>query len=268
MFQTCCTKVVRTLVLSVCLSLLLGYVGTSYYKTARQVFAPANGGSSARNVSLKVDETSTRGGLHTQPEEKATGHYQQNEMQSEETHTAKPTTSSDPTTRRKQPHVSSEPTPTQSFTLDGQRSGRTAVHQEPVPGEKHIIFLETRCVLNDSISSNQLGLIVDRRGACAVASAANTNPDMKVYLLHTCPVRGDLGASPQYVKQMLSYPNVRIWKLIVPDYMKGTPLENWDFLGKVQSSHWPLPHSSDVLRYLTLWKYGGTYADLDFVFVK
>jgi lactosylceramide 4-alpha-galactosyltransferase len=152
--------------------------------------------------------------------------------------------------------------------VNGQLLERTVLQQEPVPGENHVIFLETRCVLNVSLSSTQLGLIVDRRGACAVASAANTNPDVVVYLLYTCPVRGGLGASPEYVQQMLSYPNVRIWQLSVPGYMKGTPLENWDFMGKVQSSRWPVPHSSDVLRYVTLWKYGGTYADLDFVFLK
>ena len=169
-------------------------------------------------------------------------------------------------------------TPTQSgvepatetiiFTDNGQLSERNVVQQEPVPGEKHIIFLETRCVLNDSVSSSQLGLIIHPRGACAVASAANTNPDMTVYLLYTCSVRGGLGGSPEYVKQMLSYPNVKLWKLTVPEYMWGTPLQNWDFMGKVKSSRWPLPHSSDILRYVTLWKYGGIYVDLDFVFRK
>jgi hypothetical protein len=139
---------------------------------------------------------------------------------------------------------------------------------EPVPGERHIIFLETRCVLNDSKTGNQLGLAINQRQACAVASAANTNPDTKVYLLYTCSVIGNLGDSPAYVKQMLSYPNVRIWKLVISDYIKRTPLENWDFMRKIHSSHWPVVHASDILRYLTLWKYGGTYLDLDFVILK
>lgn len=57
-------------------------------------------------------------------------------------------------------------------------------------------------------------------------------------------------------------------RLTVPEYLRGTPLQNWDFVGKVQLSKWPLSHSSDILRYVTLWKYGGTYMDLDFVFRK
>jgi hypothetical protein len=91
----------------------------------------------------------------------------------------------------------------------------TGLEAEPVPGERHIIFLETLCVLNDSVRGKQSGLAITQREACAVASAANTNPDSKVYLLYTCSVIGNLGDSPEYVKQMLSYPNVRIWKLVI-----------------------------------------------------
>ena len=68
---------------------------------------------------------------------------------------------------------------------------------EPVPGEKHIIFLETQCVLNDSVTHKQSGLSITQRQACAVASAAKTNPDSKVYLLYTCSIIGNLGDSPK-----------------------------------------------------------------------
>ena len=115
---------------------------------------------------------------------------------------------------------------------------------------------------------NQSGLVISTREACAVASAASTNPDTKVYLLYTCSIVGNLSDSPEYVKQMLSYPNIKIWKMVVADFIKGTPLENWDFMGKVQSSKWPVVHASDILRLTTLWKYGGTYLDLDFVIQK
>ena len=54
---------------------------------------------------------------------------------------------------------------------------------EPIPGEVHIIFLETRCVLNVSVTEKQSGLFITQRQACAVSSTANSNPDSKVYLL-------------------------------------------------------------------------------------
>jgi lactosylceramide 4-alpha-galactosyltransferase len=67
---------------------------------------------------------------------------------------------------------------------------------------------------------------------------------------------------------MLSHPNVRIWKLVTSSYIKGNYLETWDFMGKVRSSNWPVSHVSDVLRFITHWKYGGTYLDMDFVIRK
>jgi hypothetical protein len=151
---------------------------------------------------------------------------------------------------------------------DSRHATLTGLEAEPVPGERHIIFLETVCVLNDYVRGKEPGLPITQREACAVASAANTNPDSKVYLLYTCSIIGNIGDSLEYVKHMLSYPNVRIWKLVISDYMKGTPLETWDYMGKIRSSKWPVSHASDILRFITLWKYGGTYLDLDFVIRK
>jgi hypothetical protein len=151
---------------------------------------------------------------------------------------------------------------------ESRHAALTELDTEPVPGERHITFIETSCVLNDSVTGKQSGLAINQRQACAVASAANTNPDTKVYLLYTCSIVGSLGDSPEYVKMMLSYPNVRVWKLVISDYIKGTPLETWDVMGKIRSSRWPLSHASDILRFITLWKYGGTYLDMDFVIQK
>ena len=160
------------------------------------------------------------------------------------------------------------PTTHKTAVTDAELTTQREIETEPVPGQRHIIFLETRCVLHDSTPGNQSGLFISKREACAVASAANTNPDSKVYLLYTCSVVGKQSDSPEYVKQMLSYPNIRIWKLFIADFIKETPLENWDFMGKVQSSNWPVVHASDIPRYTTLWKYGGTCLDLDFVMQK
>jgi hypothetical protein len=139
--------------------------------------------------------------------------------------------------------------------------GRTSSRKE-----KH--HSSWKCVLNDSVTGKQSGLAITQREACAVASAANTSPDSQVYLMYTCSTIGNLGHSPEYVKQMLSYPNVRIWKLVISDYIKVTPLETCNFMGKVRSSNWPVAHASDILRFITLWRYGGTYVDTDVVIWK
>lgn len=36
----------------------------------------------------------------------------------------------------------------------------------------------------------------------------------------------------------------------------------------LQTSYWPVPHASDILRYTTLYKFGGTYLDLDVIVLK
>ena len=39
----------------------------------------------------------------------------------------------------------------------------TGLEAEPVPGERHIIFLETVCVLNDSVRGKDSGLAITQR---------------------------------------------------------------------------------------------------------
>jgi lactosylceramide 4-alpha-galactosyltransferase len=139
---------------------------------------------------------------------------------------------------------------------------------EPIPGDKNIIFIETRCLLDDSQRYKGLGLSLHKRQACAIESAARMNPDYKVYLLYSCPIQGRLQDSSEYVQTIFSYPNVKTWKLNIEKHFSKTPLEKWDFQAAMKSSEWPKEHSSDVLRFLTLWKYGGTYLDLDVVILK
>jgi lactosylceramide 4-alpha-galactosyltransferase len=165
-------------------------------------------------------------------------------------------------------HSASEGNTENVSVNDSQHATLTGLEAEPVPGERHIIFLETVFVLKDSVTGKESGLAITQREACAVASAANTNPDSKVYLPYTCSIIGNNGDSTEYVKQMLFYPNVRIWHLIISDYIKGTPVDTWDFMGKIRSSKWPVVHASDILRLITLWKYGGTLLDMDFVIRK
>lgn len=37
---------------------------------------------------------------------------------------------------------------------------------------------------------------------------------------------------------------------------------------QLDDSKFPVSHASDILRYLTLWKYGGIYLDLDVIVLK
>lgn len=57
--------------------------------------------------------------------------------------------------------------------------------------------------------------------------------------------------------------NVHLWT-----YAAGTPLENWLQKGDLFRSHFMNSHASDFLRYLSMYKFGGIYMDLDVVVQK
>jgi lactosylceramide 4-alpha-galactosyltransferase len=129
---------------------------------------------------------------------------------------------------------------------------------------KSIFFHETSCG-----SSSQGGIILTARQACAVESAAKMNPDLEVYLLFTAPINlGNSTVKNKVVTQLLSYPNIHVRHLHFEKYFMGSPLEEWYKGGALKASRWPRSHASDALRFLTLWKYGGTYLDLDVIVTR
>lgn len=67
---------------------------------------------------------------------------------------------------------------------------------------------------------------------------------------------------------LLSYNNVKIRRLNYENYIKDTPLEHFYKSRKLESSKYSFSHASDILRYLSLWKYGGLYLDLDVIVLK
>jgi len=90
------------------------------------------------------------------------------------------------------------------------------------------------------------------------------NPSMTVYLLFVSKSEFS-NSTREIVRNLLNYPNVRIRHIDPQKYVKETPLDAWYTSGILKKSHWPVSHMSDMLRYLTLWKYGGIYLDLDVV---
>ncbi|XP_076764524.1 lactosylceramide 4-alpha-galactosyltransferase-like [Xylocopa sonorina] len=128
---------------------------------------------------------------------------------------------------------------------------------DKLTADRNIFFHETSCF-------DENGLILSARQACAVESAAKMNPNMNVYLLFVSASK----ISNQLRKmfhQLRTYPNVRVRRIYPEKYLNNTPLDLWYSSGMLKTSSWPRSHMSDILRYLTLWKYGGIYLDLDVV---
>ncbi|XP_014204309.1 lactosylceramide 4-alpha-galactosyltransferase-like [Copidosoma floridanum] len=128
---------------------------------------------------------------------------------------------------------------------------------------KNIFFHETSCFGRET--NHQLEF--NCRQACAVESAARANPGMSVNLLFLSP-SAPSNRTRKLLDLLLRYDNVRVKRILVDDYIKESPLERWYEDGVLGTSRWPRSHMSDILRYLTLWRFGGVYLDLDVVIIK
>lgn len=125
-------------------------------------------------------------------------------------------------------------------------------------GSKNIFFLQTNCFGAD-------GIVITSRQLCAIESAALMNPNMTVYLLVLS--HSNFSDNTEHIVRLLlsSYKNIAIRHISTDNYFKDTPLEDWWKSGIFKTSYWPTSHISDVLRFLTLWKFPGIYLDLDIV---
>ena len=124
------------------------------------------------------------------------------------------------------------------------------------------MFVETSCLVENA---NFTGKVMSIRQTCSIESAAKMNPEAQVYLLHSCPIEFN---PEEPVTKLLEYPNIKFWRVTLQSLVSGTPLQDWDYNSALRGSSWPLEHSSDIVRFVILWKYGGLYMDLDFVVIK
>jgi lactosylceramide 4-alpha-galactosyltransferase len=67
------------------------------------------------------------------------------------------------------------------------------------------------------------------------------------------------------IDAIMSYKNVHLSYVDIYDYSENTPLESWMQKGILFNSSYVVTHTSDILRFLSLWRYTGTYLDLDVI---
>lgn len=133
-------------------------------------------------------------------------------------------------------------------------------------GKHNAFYLETSCATPASTIN------LTPRQLCAVESAAKNSPNWNIYVLFAANI-GFLNDTSSTEYKMLdavlsTYTNIKFLRLNITNYGNGTPLSDWMRDGKMFDSDYINSHLSDVLRYLTLYKYGGTYLDLDVVVLK
>uniref|UniRef100_A0A182PCN3 Alpha 1,4-glycosyltransferase domain-containing protein n=1 Tax=Anopheles epiroticus TaxID=199890 RepID=A0A182PCN3_9DIPT len=143
---------------------------------------------------------------------------------------------------------------------DGEKLLDDVQQSEPQPSDdgRNIFFHETSCTRDGVIRLNP-------RQACAIESAARLNPGWKVYVLFAAPVGFRNRSDQPILEALLEYRNVHLRYVNLTTYANETPLEEWMESGEIFRSLYMNSHLSDVMRYLTLYKYGGTYLDLDVI---
>lgn len=67
------------------------------------------------------------------------------------------------------------------------------------------------------------------------------------------------------ILMMLSYENVYLYTFDQLQFSLDTPFEEFMRSGRLEKSVFVVSHTSDVLRLLVLWKFGGTYLDTDMI---
>lgn len=70
------------------------------------------------------------------------------------------------------------------------------------------------------------------------------------------------------IRAISSHSNVRLRYLNATHFATETPLESFLKSGKLENSLFRIEHTSDVLRILVLWRFGGIYLDLDVIALK
>ncbi|XP_034475290.1 lactosylceramide 4-alpha-galactosyltransferase-like [Drosophila innubila] len=132
------------------------------------------------------------------------------------------------------------------------------------PAGRSIFFHETRC----RSPYSQYILNLTARQACSIESAALHNPNFQVFVLFASSTYiSDDQKNPLY-DALKSYKNVNFRQLNIRRYAKDTPIEDWLEKRDLFRSNFLTEHTSDLLRLLTLYRFGGIYMDLDVVVLR
>ena len=102
---------------------------------------------------------------------------------------------------------------------------------------------------------------------CSIESAAKNNPDKNVYVVMTSPViefRNHSATS----SVMKKYPNLHFRHVDAHSFISDSILRDIWKEGLIQRSKFFVSHFSDVMRFLLLHKFGGTYLDMDQIVLK
>ncbi|XP_075973397.1 lactosylceramide 4-alpha-galactosyltransferase-like [Anticarsia gemmatalis] len=123
------------------------------------------------------------------------------------------------------------------------------------PGEKAIFFHDTSCRGG-----------IDSRQACAVESAARMHPNWQINLMFSSPVT-EKTLRKSILAKLLQFKNIKLARVHIERYGKGTPVDSI-LAHSLKKSSDPIERVTDILRILTLHKFGGVYLDTEGIVIR
>uniref|UniRef100_A0A8D8GDZ4 Lactosylceramide 4-alpha-galactosyltransferase n=1 Tax=Culex pipiens TaxID=7175 RepID=A0A8D8GDZ4_CULPI len=168
------------------------------------------------------------------------------------------------------PDITTETEPDPPYMQRSYKLQQTGNYQLPdLEDNEAELYFESHTNIFFIISTIfQSGLAkLNPRQTCAIESAARSNPEWKVFVLFVSATEFSFFNSPNIVP-LLPYPNVFLRRVNMTTFGLGSPVEEMFERGALNNSSFIVEHTSDVLRLLTVYKYGGTYLDTDVVVMK
>lgn len=104
-----------------------------------------------------------------------------------------------------------------------------------------------------------------KRQACAIESAAKWNQDRDVFVIFTANVGFPVDIESPIIRALKSYPNIHFRNINLATYAANTPMDNWFQTDQLFESKFLISHTSDFLRFTSMYRFGGIYLDLDVV---
>lgn len=108
------------------------------------------------------------------------------------------------------------------------------------------------------------------RFACSIETAAKSNPTREIFVIFPSPI-----GMPRHeqewsstIKALMEYPNIYFRNVQLQRLCADTPLEGWIESFALFKSIARYEHASDIIRVLLLYKFGGTYIDMDYMMIR
>ncbi|XP_071050730.1 lactosylceramide 4-alpha-galactosyltransferase-like [Onthophagus taurus] len=108
-----------------------------------------------------------------------------------------------------------------------------------------------------------------QREACSIESAALHHPERTIFVIYAAPgIVPNLAPNDKFLNILYTYPNIKVVQAHIGRYLKNTPVDSLYWNRRIDLSPYKVNHYSDLLRTITLWKYGGIYMDTDIIVLK